>query len=198
MLPDYPAVKKDLASRLVDFLRIRTGHHLGVLDDIRRVQYFEGDEHSLTRGTGETERSRFRQMSSEVTFQTRDLPKLPLPLVLQRLDGAAADMARQQAQMLYEGVSEAVEKVGNVVDAQGRKMTASLIIEMLEKLHIDFDQFGRAHLPQMHIPPNLEESLMGALRELEEDPIMRKQYQAVIEQKREEWRAREASRKLVG
>lgn len=198
MLPDYPDVKNDLAAKLQEFLQKRMRIHLGALDDIRTFQYFEGDQHSITREDGETEVNPFHRMTSEISIEKADLPKMSLEEALKRLDDVAADMARQHAQMVYGTISEAVDKVGNVVDAKGKGITAALIIETLDKLHIDFDEHGQPQLPQMHIHPDMEEALSNALRELEQTPHMRSQYQAVIEQKREVWRAREASRRLVG
>lgn len=198
MLPDYPDVKNDLGAKLQDFLQKRMRIHLGALDDIRSFQYFEGDQHSITREDGDTEVSPFHRMTSEISIDKAELPKISLDEALKRLDDVAADMARQHANLVYGTISEAVNKVGNVVDAKGKGMTAALIIETLEKLHIDFDECGQPQLPQMHIHPDMEEALSKALRQLEETPHMRNQYQAVIEQKREVWRAREASRRLVG
>lgn len=198
MLPDFPTIKRTLSELLGDFMHARVGYHWPPFQEIRHVRYFEGDTHSMTREDGETEKSPFRTMASEITFQMDELPKLPLQTVLERLDGVAADMARQHAEMFYQTISDAVEKVGNVVDAKGKRLTAQMILEMYEKLQIDFDRFGQPNLQQIHLPPGLEERAEQALRELSEDPGMRKQFENLIIQKKEEWRAREASRKLVG
>ena len=144
MLPDYPDVKKDLAAKLQDFLQKRMRIHLGALDDIRTSQYFEGDQHSITREDGDTEINPFHRMTSEISIDKADLPKMSLEEALKRLDDVAADMARQHADMVYGTISEAVDKVGNVVDAKGKGITAALIIETLEKLHIDSFSCGRS------------------------------------------------------
>lgn len=198
MLPDNPTIKHDLSELLRDFMHAQIGYHWPPFKEIRQVMYFEGDTHSMTREDGETEKSSFQTMASEVTFEMDELPKLPLQTVLERLDEVAADIARQHAEMFYGTISDAVEKVGNVVDAKGKRLTAETLLEMYNKLQIDFDRFGQPNLQQIHMPPELEERAEQALRELSEDPGMRKQFEDLIIQKKEEWRAREASRKLVG
>jgi hypothetical protein len=198
MLPDYPGVKRDMSSRLKDYFEAQVGRHWGLFNEVRRVRYFEGDTHSLTREDGEVEKRPFTTIASEVTIEAGELPKLSLESALEKLDTAAADMARQNAQLFYGTISEAVEKVGNVVNAEGRRISASMILEMYEKLQIDFDRHGRPNLQQIHMPPELGERAEEALRELFNNPEMRRQFEALINAKREEWRAREARRKLVG
>lgn len=198
MLPDYPGVKADLAARLVDFMKVRMALHLGALSEIKHVRYFEGDGRTFVRSSGEVEPAGWKDMGSEFSIELAEVPTMTLYSILQKLDDVARDMARQQAEMVYGTISEAVEKVGNVMDNKGRKLTAQSIIDALAMLHIEFDQSGRARLPQMHIPPNLSEAMETALRQLEENSAMRRQFQRLMEDKREEWRAREANRKLVG
>lgn len=198
MLPDYPAVKRDMSSRLRDYFEAQVGRHWGLFNEVRHVRYFEGDTHSITREDGTVEKREFNTVASEVTIEASELPKLSLESALEKLDVAAADMARQNAELFYGTISEAVEKVGNVLDAEGRRISAAMILEMYEKLQIDFDRRGRPNLQQIHLPPELGERAEEALKELFDDPEMRRQFEALIKAKREEWRAREARRRLVG
>jgi hypothetical protein len=50
----------------------------------------------------------------------------------------------------------------------------------------------------MHGHPKLAEAANRAFAELKSNPQLKKELDWIISQKKEEWRAREASRKLVG
>jgi asparagine synthetase B (glutamine-hydrolysing) len=53
-------------------------------------------------------------------------------------------------------------------------------------------------MPVVHINPAQEEDVKAMIRRLETEPELKKRYDAIMMKKREEWRAREADRKLVG
>lgn len=198
MLPDYPRVKGDLSARFLDFLKIRVDFYLGVFSEVKHVRYFEGDARNLTRPSGEVEPGRWKDIQSILTVEKKDIPRLTLTSVVEKLDRLAQDIARQQVELAYETISEAVEKVGNVMDAGGKRITAQTIIEAFGMLDIDFDRNGVARMPQMHISQDLSDAMTAAQRELESDRTMREQFMDLIQEKREEWRAREANRRLVG
>jgi hypothetical protein len=65
-------------------------------------------------------------------------------------------------------------------------------------MHIDFNADGTAQFPEMHIHPDLSNAARMAFEELEKNPGLNQQFRRMISEKREEWRAREADRKLVG
>lgn len=78
------------------------------------------------------------------------------------------------------------------------RLSAEQILETLTQIQIDFRPDGTPILPDIHIHPDLADALRKALEELESDPDLRQQMKQLIVEKREAWRAREASRKLVG
>jgi hypothetical protein len=198
MLPDYPKLKAELSELMNEFLRERTDFYLGPMNEIARSKVFEGDAHSLTLESGETQPTEFDEQRAGFEISDDELPTLRLDTLLQRLDTTAQEMARQFAGSVYGRISDAVEQAGNVVDAKGQKVSPEMILELFSGLQIDFNADLSPRLPSIHIHPSLSESLEGALREIDSDRMLRDRFRQVIDQKREEWRAREASRKLVG
>jgi hypothetical protein len=198
MLPDYPGVKRELSTRLDAFLKERVDFHLGPLRRIRRIKLFEGDSQMLTRASGEQESTEFKEVRAGFSIRVDEFPTLTLASLLERFDQVAQDVARQTAENLYSTVSRAVERVGNVVDAKGERFSAELILETLSTMQIDFDSDGTPHLPELHIHPSLAEAAKLAEEEVKGNRELRRQFARIIEEKREEWRAREASRRLVG
>ena len=53
-------------------------------------------------------------------------------------------------------------------------------------------------MPSIFMGPSLKESMEKALKEIDENLLLKKEYDEIIQLKKEEWRAEEASRKLVG
>jgi hypothetical protein len=198
MLPDYPKVKSHLSQRLNSFVQERIDFHLGPLRTVARIRLFEGSTRSMTRESGEVDPGRTFEARAELALGKDELPMITLQDVLAKLDRGAQEMARQMAENTYQTISDAVEKVGNVTDAGGRRLTAEVILDALSSIHIEFRPDGTARMPEMHIHPSLAEAAKLAIAELEGNADLRRQFQQIIEDRREVWRAREASRKLVG
>jgi hypothetical protein len=198
VLPDYPKLKKDLASQLTRFLQDRTRAYLGPLAEIRRLRAFEGDAFSIVRAGEEEEPHEFDDVESIVTISNDELPTMTLESLLAKLDEAAEGIARQIAQGIYRTIFEATERAGAVLDTGGQQVSAQTILDALSGMQIDFNDDGTARFPQIHIHPDLSEALRIAMEQLDSNPSLRREFRRLLERKREEWRVREASRKLVG
>jgi hypothetical protein len=199
MLPDYPKLKKDISERLNYFIRKRLNHYLGPLSEIGHIRHFEGSGSRIVRPSGEEEPTQMHEIrSKEMEFKAEEVPSMTLDKILKKFDEMAFSMAEQIAQNFYKTVTEATHKAGTTVDGKQSKMSAQIILEVLSKMQIDFDTEGKARMPEIHIHPNLEEATKRALEELNKNPELKKDFEYLIVEKKEEWRAREASRKLVG
>ena len=86
---------------------------------------------------------------------------------------------------------------GQVDNAQGQKISPDLILRTMERIEMSFDEAGN-HQLSLVIHPSKMETFASALRELDLDPVMRDRHRDLLERKREAWRVREASRRLVG
>jgi hypothetical protein len=84
------------------------------------------------------------------------------------------------------------------MDAKGHKLTASLYLDMIDKIWLDFEPDGSPKLPTMVIHPDLRQRAQDISTELQTNPDYRDRFAKIIERKREEWRAREANRELAG
>lgn len=198
MLPDFSTTKPALVGHLKRFLNERVDAHMGPFAGVPRSTYFEGDTHSVKRTPSQTEStSPFGEASSKLLIHGHEVPTLSLADIHQRLDAIAQDVASQMAKQFYETIGQAVKEVGNDVKADG-PITPELLLETLEHLQIDFDRFGQPNLPQIHVHPNMARRLQDAIHQMMTHPEYREKYDSVLTTQRESWRAREASRKLVG
>jgi len=198
LLPDFPDIKGDVTARLVEFLEARREYHLGPLSEVVHVRFFEGDGFGITRPSGEREPGEYKQVESTIEIKHEEIPTMTLDTLLAKLDEAAQGLARQIAEDMYRTISDAIQSAGNVIDAKGERLTAQTILDALSMLQIDFEADGTPRMPQMHVHPSLAEAVQRAGEELDRNPELKKQLGELWIIKREEWRAREASRKLVG
>ena len=69
---------------------------------------------------------------------------------------------------------------------------------MLETIQLEFYPDGRPH--ELHVVGRLftPDRIKAADEELQHNPELEKRHDELMARKREEWRAREADRKLVG
>jgi hypothetical protein len=138
-----------------------------------------------------------QQLSSIMEIKLDEIPDLTFEKAIAKYDKTILDMVRKQTGFALERLREDVPK-SQSVDAKGHKLDAEMILQMLETIQLEFYRDGRPH--ELHVAGGLisREQLKAMDEELQKNSELQRRYNEVIERKREEWRAREASRKLVG
>ncbi|GEM_PF-2184884 len=106
------------------------------------------------------------------------------------------EMNRQMSSRIIERIGSISEQTGNTFDAGGRPLSPQLLIEMLEKYPLDFDEKGEPRFPTFFVGEKLMQSVKRMCEEQRADAY-EEQFKELIERKRQEWRAREATRRLV-
>jgi hypothetical protein len=118
--------------------------------------------------------------------------------IQRKLIELARRVGEAQAKRMLEVAGEAADSVGNAVHADG-ELTPDKFLEVFRRVQMDFDpdtlQPGRDFVWVMH--PDTAASVVPKIKEWENDPVFNARYEAIISLKREEWRDREASRKLA-
>ncbi len=196
MLPDYVKTKSEVQGLYNDLFEHYLKKHSGPISEIRSYKVFEGENTSIIRPEGHEDITQMQSASSTFELKYDEVPSLTLEKIAYKLESAAKEMADQQVQHFYETISKAVESAGNTVS--GGPLTAERILEVMETIQIDFDKNGQATLPQIHIGPEQEDLLKREFSRLETEPDLKDRWTQVMFQHRENWRARENSRKLVG
>ena len=100
---------------------------------------------------------------------------------------------------MLEVVEEAAEEVGNVVHADG-ELTQDKYLEIFRTIDMDFDPTTLKLAPGFRwvMHPDMAARVVPKVQEWEKDPAFNAKYERIMATKREEWRDREARRKLVG
>lgn len=198
MLPDYPSLKKEIREVLDVFLRKQVEQHLIAMRQIPKTKVFEGKGTAIKRCTGEEDPTPF--MSSKTGFDLKydEIPGMSINDILTKLDKAALNMAGEMEVNLFKSISEQLDKAGRTFGQKGEPLTGEVILNALRNISISFDKDGKASFPSIFCGPKLEKSMKKAIKEIEENPELKEKEKEILLQKREEWRAEEASRKLVG
>jgi hypothetical protein len=198
MIPDFPVLKEELNRAITRFMRERFKFHQGPLSDVPQGHVFEGTRNVIVRQDGSKDETKMREISAETRFAADEMRGLHLPKLLEKVDAMAQEMAATQARQFYETMSEGVQKVGNTVDGGGQCFTAELFLQAMGKILIDFNADGSPEMPTVHISPNQTDDVKRMIERFESEPDLKKRFDTMMTKKREEWRAREADRKLVG
>ena len=193
MLPDFPELKKAFEEGIIKYYHLKLRNH----PLFRGIKY----EH-LNEGSHALYQNQNRNYSVEIKpdeisegfSATRDeiIDKGP-KLFIEMVDSFHQTSVKEMARRMYASAAEAIEKVGNVVDCKGKPLTKEHLLALLEKVEIDFTPDGDPIMPTLHLSPKFR----SLIQEWETDKNFAEKIDLLIEQKREDWNARESNRKLV-
>lgn len=199
MLPDFPEIKARLDAILVQRMKtVQTGESV-LFSSLRRTMQHEGTTMLLVRCDGSRETVRFRRSSARFTLGGGEADGISPTRLLAKVDAAANELGTQMTKLFAERFEQAAKEVGNVVDMHGEPLEAEHLFRMWEKVHIDFDRNGTPRLPQV-VTGSREsyEHLLEVNEQIAADSGLQERFCSLMRQKWEEFRAREADRKLVG
>ena len=197
MLPDYRELKAEVGEWLQQVMRARLAFHSGFVGTIPKVRVFEGSRTVVGRPGGEDAPNEMESVEISHLVPDAEVDNMTIADVLRHIDEMAQKMAKESVGRTYKQIDETVEAAGQVVEGKPGRMHEA-ILAAFEAMDLSFDPDGKHHQLTLVVHPAQSEAVASALRALEEDPALKPIYDALIERKREEWRGREASRRLVG
>jgi hypothetical protein len=196
MLPDFPKVKEKVLETLNKRMQARSTP--SPFQNAKHLRYHEGHRHRIVRADGSVVENEFKEASSKITLDLSQWDSITMEDIIAKIDAAAEEMESQMARHFFGEISKSVEEVGNAIDAKGKPFTAEMYLEALEKVQLDFYEDGTPHELTLVCSPKMAPRMKAELQRLHTDPELARRYNELIEQKRDEWRERENSRKLVG
>jgi hypothetical protein len=195
MLPDFPKQKALVREAIIRQVRLELRARNPLSASIRRHRHHEGSGFAVSE-VSEDEGSDYIEISSEINLDLRAVPEMTGAEVQSLLSSWIDELAAKEAQHLFKAIDEATERAGTAVSMSGQPLSPEIMLELLRRMQVDFDENGQAQL-QFVIHPSMAERLSAIEKLMEANPIYRRQWDEIIYQKREEYRVREASRKLV-
>lgn len=163
---------------------------------IPRHPLHEGDRHVMVRGSDDAEEIEMQHFEETHQIDLGKIKSYTLKQVFDELYELMSSMTRKKEEHILNTINQAVEKVGNVVEAKGQPLTPEHFFEMLRKIRLDFKEDGQADFPTMFVGTGSKDAIIKLQLQLNEEPY-KTQFAELIESKRAEWRARENNRKLV-
>jgi hypothetical protein len=196
MLPDYQETKR-LFTRFFQTYARRKARVISPFAAVQTRYLHEGRGMKVMRADESESNTETQQLSSMMEIKFDEIPDLTFEKAIAKYDEMILDMVHKQTGLALERLSEDIPKSQNV-DAKGKKLDAEIILEMLETIQLEFYPDGRPH--DLHVVGGLftPERLKAVDEEFQNNPELQKRHNELMERKREEWRAREADRKLVG
>ena len=198
MFPDFLKTKEKLQKMLDQEMKKARLFHMGPLAVVPESMIFEGDKTVVVREDGSIDEKNLESTTVKLEVKFEEVEKMNHEMVLDKINRAAEEMASKMAKLFYERLTESADEVGNVISAGGEPFSIDLFFEMLEKIHIDFDEAGNPSQLMCPVNPKLFPSIAETISQAKADPANDRRFEAIIERKREEWRVRESNRKLVG
>jgi hypothetical protein len=197
MFPDYPSIKAHVRGIFLRWAQEQVPALAPLLGEIGRFRQHEGRAGHLKRVDESTEIMEYPESSFPIEITRDEMRRLDLQGLFAKFHVLAEQLAEAQGTMMFSKVSEAVEATGNSVSAGG-DFQPEHFFQMLSKIEMDFDpQTGepRGHSWVMH--PDTAAAMVPKMKAWETDPAFITEHERILALKREEWRAREDSRRLV-
>jgi hypothetical protein len=197
MLPDFPKLRIELSRKLRSDFKKQTDLRAPIVAEIKVVAQHEGKGGSYETEDGEIKRIEPQQVSVPVNSPVASSPSFGYEDALRTIHEAADEMARKQTKMLFATLHEAVEEVGNSLDAEGQPLSAELILKMWERIQLDFDEQGNPKMPTLVFNPIQHQRVEEQFRRLATEPDLMKRRREIMNRQRLDWYDRESHRKLV-
>lgn len=198
MLPDFPRIKRHIQKLQIRALQTEIERNAPLFSEIKRFRQHEGDQSSMEYEKGKARVQPFKAIGARMTVPLDLTSEDAQQEVIQKLKQVAQEIAKQSEGMLFSSIKDITSEVGNAIDARGKPFHPDMLLEMLEKIQLDFDSNGKAIMPTIVLHPDMFESIAPKLKEWENDLRFLQRQKEILTRKREEWRDRESNRKLVG
>ena len=194
MLPDFLKTKEKLKGMITSERKKAQLRHMGPFAEIPQSNLIEGNKVLYIDEDGSSEEVTMEKAEVKIEIKLDEIEEMTHERVINKIDTMERDMAKKISNSAYELMSEAAKEAGNVISSAGKPISVCLLLEMIQDMHLSFDEEGQASGLTFAGNPKLSPSLEEVILQFKTDP----RYRKLMEQKREEWRVRESRRKLVG
>lgn len=196
VLPDFPETKR-LFSRFFRTYMRRKFREFSPFSAFQTRYLHEGRAMKIIRADQSESSSGMEQLSAHLEIKFDEIENLTLQKAIEKHDAMVVDLVRKQTHFIRQRITSQIPE-SQTLNAKGRKFDAQLLTELLEKMQIEFYPDGRPHELFVDNPLFTSERMAAIEKEIESNPELKRKFAEMMERKKEEWRAREATRKLVG
>ncbi len=194
MLPDFLYVKEAIARAVNAVLRnmVDASPLVGM---VRKERHYEGSGWSPYGEDAEVVGRRYKEIRQPAELGRDDLIEKGPNAIAEMLPKMARAAAAQIEMMMRQTMEDAAAAGSpHAATFQGMPSSCEQIIELLERMQIDFDDEGRPIMPGLVVT---DVAVLRRISEFEADPRCRAKLEALLKEKKEAYDAREAARALV-
>ena len=198
MLPDFPEVKNRLGDRLIRRVKCQLAQEDPFLARIRHHRIFEGHDMIVTGPDGWRDKIKCKKLQASASLSYKEIEGQDTSSLTAQMGGIAGQFAEQRAKLFFNKIDEVTEATGNVVKtAVPGSPKPDDFFQMIKTIQWDFDENG-APVPYTFVStPEGARRFYAVLEQIDSDPALKQQYEEIMAVKRDQWRVREAHRKLV-
>jgi hypothetical protein len=197
MLPDYPSLKDRMMKERVAAFEREMNASMPIVSKFKKIRFHEGHAYSLERTDGVIETQEFLTIKEPVVISAQLDFDQTVSQVNQRMTSLAQDMATHMERVFASNFERVTAEVGNAINANGAPFTLELYLDALDRIDVEFDSFGFPIWPILSGHPATLEALRREFERFRSSSQLRDRAEAIVRKKREEWRVRESSRRLV-
>lgn len=197
MLPDFPALKAQLAREHRRKVEAEIDAQMPVVSRIRSVRFHEGNGFSFERHDEVIETQEFKDVKIPVQVSARLEFSETVQELKQQVRNVATDMAAYLETLLFQTVERTSKEVGTATNMNGQPFTLESYLDSLEKIDINFDSFGMPEFPTPVCAPSLWKKMQAEFERFKSSSVLRDRAESIIGQKWKDWRDRESRRRLV-
>ena len=161
------------------------------------LQIVEGKTSDFQREDRAVKPLHISQHQVTVQHQIKDQKGMTIEMFYEKAKEAGEGVGKQMWEMLTGAVSEAAREAGNELKFKKGNLTQEDVLQMLETVQQNFDEYGNP-TGQLVCGSEFSEELRNREKEWREDKQFLARTEAVINRKRTEFNEREARRRLVG
>jgi hypothetical protein len=139
----------------------------------------------------ERARDEMTRIEEVYTVKWADIADHDLSIISTSIQEIGTGMADKQIKYLFQTVSNACDRSGNVVDGAERSIPDAFI-EMFEKIEFGVDAKGEVSMPSIYVGPEMGDRILKELQD--QPPEFQARAEALIEEKKAAALAREEAR----
>ena len=201
MIPDFPEVKKIVHQIETVRLRQEVEARAPIYARLKKSRMHEGDKIGIVHENGKHVVTCMQHTETGISISKEELLGMQPDDRRAMLDKLAEDFASQEEGDILQTISKFIEESGNVISAGPGIKFQDMLLKMLEKIHVNFedDDRGKPVMPTLFAGSEV----IGKLKEKEskatpeEREEFHKRREEILDRKYQEYMQELHSRKIV-
>jgi hypothetical protein len=196
MLPKFDRLDRQFAEAFQSYIRDRSRSD-SLLSQIKAHIIHEGRNTSIRRSATDEELTDMREASVETKISFEEIETIDVAQVLAKATEIAEQFQKKMSEHLFQTIDAVTEKTGLQDDARGMPLTNERLINLFSRMEMNFEHSDEGDLTIV-TSPQMTSTFERLKREIDENPDIKKKWDAMKEAKRSEFREREINRDLAG